>query len=282
MILARTREELADALAPVRRAGDVLALVPTMGYLHEGHLSLMDLAGENAEFVAASVFVNPLQFGAGEDLHRYPKDLDRDLALLEGRGVKLVFHPEVPEMYPGGDPEVTVDPGPMGDLLCGAFRPGHFRGVLTVVARLLGLFRPHVAVFGQKDFQQAVLIKRMVRDLALGADVLLGPVIREPDGLAMSSRNVYLDKARRRDALGLYRGLMAAREAFASGERSHAALQAKLKAVISRHAGLDLQYGDVVDPKTLLPTDPVPSDAVGIVAAMCGSTRLIDNHILRA
>jgi len=219
VILARTREELADALAPVRRAGDLLALVPTMGYLHEGHLSLMDLAGENAEFVAASVFVNPLQFGAGEDLHRYPRDLDRDLALLEGRGVNLVFHPEAQEMYPGGDPVVTVDPGPMGDLLCGAFRPGHFRGVLTVVARLLGLFRPHVAVFGQKDYQQAVLIQRMVRDLALGADVLLGPVVREPDGLAMSSRNVYLDQARRKDALGLYRGLMAAREAFASGAR---------------------------------------------------------------
>lgn len=281
MILTRTRQELAEALAEVRSPGARSGFVPTMGYLHEGHLSLVDLAKENAEIVVASVFVNPLQFGAGEDLDRYPRDLDRDLGLLDGRGVDLVFHPDVEEMYPGGSPMVTVDPGPMGDLLCGAYRPGHFRGVLTVVARLLGLIQPQVAVFGQKDFQQAVLIKRMIRDLAMGVDVIVGPVVREPDGLAMSSRNLFLQGTHRRDALGLYRGLMAVQEAFSAGERSHGALKKQLVDTISSHGGLRLQYGDVVDPETLRPLEPVPSGAVAVVAAFCGSTRLIDNRILR-
>ena len=282
MILTRTREELADALSAARQAGTRIGLVPTMGYLHEGHLSLVDLAGKHAELVAVSVFVNPLQFGVGEDLDRYPRDLERDLALLQERGVEVVFHPNVTEMYPGGDSWVTVDPGPSGEVLCGAFRPGHFRGVLTVVAKLLGLFRPDIAVFGQKDFQQAVLIKRMVRDLALGADVVVGPIVREADGLAMSSRNVFLEGPERQSALGLHRGLMAAQEAFAAGKRSRASLQAKLLETISRYGGLHLQYGEIVGPDTLRPVDPVPPGAVAVVAARCGSTRLIDNHILVA
>lgn len=280
MILARTRDELARALEAPRGRGARIGLVPTMGYLHEGHLSLVDLARRNADFVAASVFVNPLQFGAGEDLDRYPRDLERDLALLEGRGADLVFHPSVEEMYPGGDPVVTVEPGSMGDVLCGSFRPGHFRGVLTVVARLLGLLRPDVAVFGQKDFQQGVLVKRMVLDLEMGVEILLGPVVREPDGLAMSSRNVFLSGALRADALGLYQGLMAVQEAFSAGQRSHAALTTRLRATVSRRPGLQLQYGEVADPVTLRPVDPVPSGAVVAVAALCGPTRLIDNHIL--
>lgn len=280
MILARTREELAGALETPRGPGARIGLVPTMGYLHDGHLSLVDLARTSADFVAVSVFVNPLQFGAGEDLDQYPRDMERDLALLESRGADLVFHPSVEEMYPGGDPVVTVDPGQMGDLLCGAFRPGHFRGVLTVVARLIGLFRPSVAVFGRKDFQQGVLIERMVQDLALGVEIRLGPVVREPDGLAMSSRNIFLSDALRVDALGLHRGLMDVQEAFSAGQRSHAALQARLRATVSRRPGLQLQYGEVVDPVSLLPIDPVPSGAVVAVAALCGPTRLIDNHIL--
>jgi pantoate--beta-alanine ligase len=251
-----------------------------MGYLHEGHLSLVDLARQNADFVAASVFVNPLQFGAGEDLDRYPRDLDRDLALLEARGTDVVFHPSVEEMYPGGDPLVTVDPGPMGDLLCGAYRQGHFRGVLTVVARLFGILRPRVAVFGQKDYQQGVLIRRMVRDLEMDVDVLLGPVVREPDGLAMSSRNVFLSRNVRSDALGLRQGLLAVQEAFSGGQTSHAALQTRLRATVSRRPGLQLQYGEIVDPVSLRPVDPVPTGAVVAVAALCGPTRLIDNHIL--
>jgi len=280
MILARTRTELEAALASPRARGDAVALVPTMGFLHEGHLSLMDLARSSGDFVAASIFVNPLQFGVGEDLDRYPRDLDRDLALLEGRGVDLVFHPSVEEMYPGGPPEVSVDPGPMGDLLCGAFRPGHFKGVLTVVARLLGLIRPTLAVFGQKDYQQAVLIRRMIRDLELQVRVEVGPVVREPDGLAMSSRNVYLTESQRRDALGLHGGLVAVQDAFSDGERSFSALQARLRTTVSRHRTLQLQYAEIVDAESLRPVDPVVPGAVALVAAVCGSTRLIDNHIL--
>lgn len=280
MILARTREELAEALDTPRDGGARIGLVPTMGYLHEGHLSLVDLARQNADFVAASIFVNPLQFGAGEDLDRYPRDLERDLALLERRGADLVFHPSLEEMYPGRGPLVTVDPGPMGDLLCGAFRPGHFRGVLTVVARLFGLFQPQVGFFGQKDYQQGVLIRRMVQDLELGVEVLLGPVIREPDGLAMSSRNVFLSETLRSDALGLYQGLLAVQESFSRGQTSHAALQTRLRATVSGRPGLQLQYGEIVDPVSLRPVDPVPAGSVVAVAALCGPTRLIDNQIL--
>ena len=280
MILARTRAELAEVLEAPRGGDARIGLVPTMGYLHEGHLSLVDLARQNADFVAASIFVNPLQFGAGEDLDRYPRDVDRDLALLEARGTDVVFHPSVEEMYPGGDPLVTVDPGPMGDLLCGAYRPGHFRGVLTVVARLFGILRPRVAVFGQKDYQQGVLIKRMVRDLEMDVDVLQGPVVREPDGLAMSSRNVFLSRSLRSDALGLHQGLLAVQEAFSGGQTSHAALQTRLRTTVSRRPGLQLQYGEIVDPLSLRPVDPVPAGAVVAVAALCGPTRLIDNQIL--
>jgi len=280
VILASTRLELAEALGEARRARARISLVPTMGYLHEGHLSLMDLARGNSDFVGVSIFVNPLQFGAGEDLDRYPRELDQDLALLEERGVDLVFHPTVEEMYPAGEPSVTVDPGALGGLLCGAFRPGHFRGVLTVVARLFGLFRPHVAVFGQKDFQQATLIKKMIRELELGVDVLLGPVVREEDGLAMSSRNVFLAQAQREDALGLFRGLMVVQEAFSRGEASNGVLREHLSDQVARHPGLLLQYGEIVDSDGLQPVDPVPPGAVVALAAVCGSTRLIDNHIL--
>jgi len=251
-----------------------------MGYLHRGHLSLMELGQKHSDFLAASIFVNPLQFGAGEDLQRYPRDLDRDLGLLEEQGVDLVFHPSTEEMYPGGDPRITVDPGPLGDRLCGAFRPGHFRGVLTVVARLFGLFRPQVAVFGRKDLQQAVLIQRMVRDLELGVEILQGPVVREADGLAMSSRNVFLDAEERQDALGLRRALLAVQEAFSAGERSGEALRALLEGTLSRRPGVRMQYGEIVDPESLDPLDPVPTGAVAAVAAFCGNTRLIDNHTL--
>jgi len=278
--LVHTRVELLEALGHTREAGATLALVPTMGYLHDGHLSLIDLAREISEFVAASIFVNPLQFGAGEDLDRYPRDLDRDLGLLEERGVDLVFHPSTKEMYPGGNPLVTVDPGPLGDLLCGAYRPGHFRGVLTVVARLLGLFRPDLAVFGQKDFQQAVLIKRMVQDLGMEVEIRLGPIVRDDHGLALSSRNVFLSETDRIEALALHGGLLAVQEAFGAGQRSHAALQARLRALVSRRPGLQLQYGEIVDPATLQAVDPVLPGAVVAVAALCGPTRLIDNHIL--
>ena len=280
MIVVRTRGELAEALEVARGGGATISLVPTMGFLHEGHLSLMDLAKADSDLVAASIFVNPLQFGQGEDLDRYPRDTKRDLGLLEERGVDLVFQPAAQEMYPAGEPLVTVDPGQMGGLLCGAYRPGHFRGVLTVVARLFGLFRPSVAVFGQKDYQQVALVERMVRDLELGGRVLRGPVIREEDGLAMSSRNVFLSQQERDDALGLFRGLMTVQDAFAGGETSTAALQECFMERAAEHSGLAIQYAEVVDPDSLLPVDPAAPGAVVAAAGFCGSTRLIDNHTL--
>ena len=280
MILAATRQELGQGLDPPRRAGLALGLVPTMGYLHQGHLSLVDLAREEVDFLSVSIFVNPLQFSAGEDLGHYPRDLEGDLALLEARGVDLVFHPSVEEMYPEGEPLVTVDPGPMGSLLCGAYRPGHFRGVLTVVARLFGLVRPSVAAFGRKDFQQAVLIERMVKDLEMGVELLLGAIVREEDGLAMSSRNVLLDAGERASAPALRRGLLAVNEAFGSGVESAESLKKLWHEKMKDHPLLETQYAEVVNPDTLAPIDAVVPGSVLAVAAHCGSTRLIDNQIL--
>jgi pantoate--beta-alanine ligase len=279
VILTRTREELERALAGLRPAGP-LSLVPTMGFLHEGHLSLVDLAQEAASTVAVSVFVNPLQFGPTEDFGRYPRDPERDLALLEARRADLVFAPEVTEMYPAGPPVVTVQPGAMGDVLCGAYRPGHFAGVLTVVARLFGLFRPDLAVFGSKDFQQATLVRRMVTDLELRVDVRMAPIVREPDGLAMSSRNAYLSSEERAQAVGLWRSLAAALEAFRNGERSADALLRIARARLHGFPLLEPQYVEVVDAGTLEALARVEEGAVLAIAAFAGGTRLIDNVVL--
>ncbi len=273
MIVARTREALREALGGDGR----LALVPTMGFLHEGHLSLVDRAREVGDRVAVSIFVNPLQFGPGEDLDAYPRDEARDLALLEGRGCDLAFLPSVEVMYPEGPPVVTVDPGPLAERLCGAFRPGHFRGVLTVVARLFGLFRPDLAVFGRKDFQQVVLVRRMARDLELGVEIVEGPLVREADGLALSSRNTYLSEEERRQAPALSRALFEARERFRAGERSAGALLAGVRDRVAAEPLLELQYAEAVEPDGLTPVDPVPEGAVLALAAFCGRTRLIDN-----
>ena len=280
MKLVSTRQDLHGLLGPIRRGGRRIGLVPTMGYLHEGHLSLVDLARRDSDYLVASIFVNPMQFGPEEDLEQYPRDLGRDLALLEERETDLVFHPPVEEMYPAGEPEVSIDPGPMGQRLCGAFRPGHFRGVLTVVARLFGLFRPHLAVFGRKDYQQAVLIQKMVRDLEMGVDIILGPIIREEDGLALSSRNVFLSKQKRRDAAGLHRALLEVQGAFGRGERSTDDLLRVLEGELLGYPHVDLQYGEVVGPESLALLEVAAPGSVVAVAAHCGSTRLIDNHQL--
>jgi pantoate--beta-alanine ligase len=258
-----------------------LALVPTMGYLHEGHLSLVDLARREADRVAVSIFVNPLQFGPSEDYRSYPRDEARDLALLEARGVDLAFIPGAEEMYPGGPPAVTVDPGPMGERLCGAFRPGHFRGVLTVVARLFGLFRPQAAAFGRKDYQQSVLIRRMVRDLEMGPlDVLLAPTTRERDGLAMSSRNAYLSAEERAQAVGLFASLAEGRRSFAEGERSAAALREAIQSRLAEFPLLRPQYLDLVHPDSLASVERAEASSVAALAVFCGRTRLIDNQPL--
>jgi len=277
VIVARTRIGLAEALPRLRAGGRSVGLVPTMGYLHEGHLSLVEYAAARVDAVAVSIFVNPLQFGPAEDLAEYPRDEARDLTLLEDRGVAVAFVPSVEEMYPLGGPRVTIAPGSMAERLCGAFRPGHFRGVLTVVAKLFGLFRPDVAVFGRKDFQQAVLIRRMARDLDMGVQILMAPTVREGDGLAMSSRNAYLSPEERTQAVGLFKALSAALERFASGERSAAALREAALGVLAHYPLLRPQYLEIVDPDTLEPADPVAAGSVLAAALFCGRTRLIDN-----
>lgn len=280
MKVVRTRAEVRAATAAAREAGHRVALVPTMGYLHEGHLSLVDRARARARCVALSIFVNPLQFGPAEDLDRYPRDLERDLALAEARGVDLVFAPSVAEMYPGGEPRISVVADPsLEDRLCGAARPGHFRGVLTVVAKLFGVFTPDVAVFGQKDLQQALLVRRMVADLDMPLEVDVAPIVREPDGLAMSSRNVYLSPEERARALALPRAVEAVRSLFASGETDGGVLRDAAWSTLAV-PGVRVEYAEVVDPATLASVEHVFPGTVCAVAARVGSTRLIDNSIL--
>jgi pantoate--beta-alanine ligase len=280
----------ADTRAALRRAlderpGARVAFVPTMGALHAGHVSLMERARAEAGpdgVVVVSVFVNPTQFGPNEDLDRYPRTLDADLEACAAAGVDVVFTPSVEEMYPGaGDGDraqprsVTVDPGPAGDVLEGASRPGHFAGVLTVVAKLVGLVRPDVAVFGEKDYQQLALIRRMAADLCLGVEVVGGETVREPDGLAMSSRNRYLGADERADAAALSRALFAAQGAAHLGvDGALAAARAELR----RTHLVDLDYLEVTAPD--LGPAPDRGPARMLVAARVGSTRLIDNVAL--
>lgn len=284
-VLASTRAELAALLA--RRAGARVALVPTMGALHEGHASLIRVARDRVGDgpVVVSIFVNPLQFGAGEDLDRYPRTLEADLEVCEREGVDIVFAPSVEEVYPGGVPadatsqSVTVDPGPIATILEGKTRPGHFRGVLTVVAKLFGLVRPDIAVFGEKDYQQLALIRRMAADLCLGIEVVGAPTRREPDGLALSSRNRFLSPDDRQAATALSRALFAARACAEYGvpsalDAAHAELRAS--------PGVDVDYLVVTTPELgPLPGDVAPgTEARVLVAARVGGTRLIDNLAL--
>ncbi len=282
LVVARTRAELREVLEGWRGAGRRTALVPTMGALHPGHFGLVEVAKGESDAVAMSIFVNPLQFGPGEDLDRYPRSLDLDLQRAGEAGVRLVFAPEPGEVFPDGPPRVRVDPGSLGARLCGAHRPGHFSGVLTIVAKLLGIFRPDVAVFGRKDFQQAVLIRRMVGDLDLPVEIRVGPLVREADGLALSSRNAYLSPEERREALLLSQALAGAAEAFAEGESSPERLLAPARKLLLSGKSLELQYLELVDPDTLERSPVARPGGVLAVAAMVGATRLIDNVVLGA
>jgi pantoate--beta-alanine ligase len=262
-----------------RAAGRRVALVPTMGYLHEGHLRLVDAARRRADAVVMSVYVNPLQFGPTEDLSRYPRDLPRDRALARGRGVDALFAPTDDVMYPPGS-EIRVIPGPTADRWEGAARPGHFAGVLTVVAKLFHLVEPEVATFGRKDVQQAVLVRQMVRDLDWPLEIVVVPTVREPDGLALSSRNAYLGPTERGQAVVLSAALRAAYEAFAAGERQAAALAAIMRRRLDAEPAVALQYLAIADPLTLSPVQTVEASTVVALAARVGRTRLIDNIIL--
>ncbi len=262
-----------------REAGRRIALVPTMGYLHEGHLALVDEARRRADAVVLSLFVNPLQFGPTEDLDLYPRDLVRDRSLAVDRGVDLIFVPSVGAMYPPGS-EVRVLPGPGAERWEGAARRGHFTGVLTVVAKLFHLVEPDVACFGRKDVQQLTLIRQMVQDLDWPVEIAAVATVREPDGLALSSRNAYLTPDDRRRAASLSRALGAAHEAWRAGETRATVLEAQIRELLGREPGVAVEYIAVADPEALAPAETANASTVIALAARVGGTRLIDNIIL--
>lgn len=284
MRLLTTLDELREARAAWGHAGAAIGLLPTMGYLHEGHLSHARAARAENDIVVASVFVNPAQFGPNEDLARYPRDLPRDTALLEGAGVDAIFAPTAEAMYPAGFNTWVEPSGPLTEQLEAAHRPGHFRGVATVVTKLFTLVAPTRAYFGQKDAQQVAVVRRLIADLNLPVELRVGPIIREPDGLAMSSRNVYLTGANRAAATALSRALSAGRSAWESaGKRDGAADEARaaMRAVITAEPLATLDYAEVCDPDTCLPLAGLQAPALLAIAARIGTTRLIDNYLLR-
>ncbi|HSK66366.1 MAG TPA: pantoate--beta-alanine ligase [Anaerolineales bacterium] len=267
-------------LTEIRRSlAGTVGLVPTMGYLHEGHLSLVRRARQECDHVVVSIFVNPAQFGPKEDLSKYPRDLDRDLSLLSPLGVDLVWMPTAEEMYPPGY-QTWVEVEAITRPLEGAMRPGHFRGVATVVAKLFNAVQPHKAYFGQKDAQQAAVIRQMTRDLSYPIEVVICPIVREPDGLAMSSRNVYLDPEQRKAATVLSRALRAAEEVYKEGERDAEKLRGKMKEVLASEPLAEVQYISCADYDTLEELETVSGKALLSMAVYLGKTRLIDNLVL--
>jgi pantoate--beta-alanine ligase len=272
----RQMQQWADA---ARARGQRIGLVPTMGYLHAGHLSLVAVARQHSEVTVASIFVNPIQFGANEDLDRYPRDLERDTRLLTEAGTDVLFVPEAAAMYPEGF-QTTVKVDRMTRGLCGASRPTHFPGVTTVVAKLFHIVKPHVAVFGRKDFQQFVTIRRMVSDLDMDIEIIGAPIVREPDGLAMSSRNAYLSAAERQAALCLPKALAIAEALVQRGDADGLRLLATARRVIADEPLARLEYATLADPDTLEEVAAVRGPTLLALAAHVGKTRLIDNCIL--
>ena len=279
MEIIRTVGEMKERARALRASGGVIALVPTMGYLHEGHLTLVRTARELADSVVVSIFVNPTQFGPSEDLATYPRDLERDVALLEDAGADIVFAPEAPDVYPQGFATV-VHVQRLGEKLCGAFRPGHFDGVCTVVAKLFEMVRPDLSVFGQKDGQQAAIIERMVEDLGMDVQVIRGPTVREPDGLALSSRNGYLSDEERSEAPVLHAALEHARSLYDSGETDAAKVLEEVRAMIEAKPHAEVQYVSAVDWKSLDDVAELRAGTMLVLAVFFGKTRLIDNLVL--
>jgi len=279
MKTASTIQALRAQLEPIRRAGKTIGLVPTMGALHEGHLSLVRTAKTQADVAVVSLFVNPLQFGPKEDLAKYPRNLERDRDLLESEGADYLFAPAVEEMYPpGAVTYVTVEE--LSNRLDGLSRPSHFRGVTTVVAKLFHIVEPTRAFFGQKDAAQVAVLRRMVRDLNFPLEIIVCPIVREPDGLALSSRNIYLNPTERQQALILSRTIAHVREAFEQGERNVARMIAAGQGTFATEPAARLDYLSIVDPESLAPVEAVNRPALLAIAAWIGTTRLIDNTIL--
>jgi len=262
-----------------RRSGRRIALVPTMGFLHEGHLSLVRDAKKRAGRVVVSIFVNPTQFGPEEDFAAYPRDFERDCRLLEQEQIDIVFHPALGAMYPDGA-ETYVEVEKLSLSLCGAMRPGHFRGVATAVAKLFNIVRPHVAIFGEKDYQQLQVIRRMVRDLSMEVEIVGHPIVREPDGLAMSSRNAYLTPDERRAAVCLSRSLCMAQRSVHSGETSAQSLLLLVRAELAKERLANLEYVKLCDPESLMDVETIDRSALLALAVRFGKARLIDNRIL--
>ena len=279
MEIIRTVEEMKARARALRSDGSVVGFVPTMGSLHEGHLSLVRTAGELSDSVVVSIFVNPTQFGPSEDLDQYPRDLERDVALLEDAGAAIVFAPEASDIYPRGYATV-VHVQRLGEKLCGAFRPGHFDGVCTVVAKLFEIVRPNLAVFGQKDGQQAAILERMVADLDMDVRIIRGPTVREPDGLALSSRNSYLSDEERAEAPVLRASLEHARSLHDSGETDAAKVLGAVRAMIESKPHARVQYISAVDWKSLDDVTELRAGTMLVLAVFFGKTRLIDNLVL--
>jgi pantoate--beta-alanine ligase len=272
-------EQMQRVAREVKRNGKRLGFVPTMGALHAGHLSLVKMAGTQCEVVVASIFVNPLQFGPSEDFDKYPRTFERDCQLLETERVDYLFAPSKDAMYPP-DAKTGVEVRELSNKLDGRSRPGHFQGVTTVVAKLFGIVQPERAFFGQKDAAQVAILRRMVRDLNMDVEIMVGPIVREADGLAMSSRNMYLDQQQRKQALVLSRALSRIQFLSDQGEKSAAALIAAGKEVVAEEAGVKLDYLEIVDRDTLDPVEDVRKGALVAIAAWVGKTRLIDNVVV--
>ena len=278
MKIITTPFEMQHCAREIHSRGETIACVPTMGYLHEGHLSLVDRARKEADKVVLTLFVNPIQFGPNEDYAIYPRDAARDTALCEKRGVDFLFMPSVADMY-APNASVRVDESSLSKHLCGRVRPGHFNGVCTVVTKLFNATMADVAIFGQKDAQQVAVIRRMVRDLNVPIRIVASPIVREADGLAMSSRNTRLSPEERKNALGLSRGLRKAVEAYKAGERSADAIRAIMKAEMEA-SGLRVDYASAVDGDSLEDVSELKAGDLLAVAAYSGATRLIDNAVL--
>ena len=279
MKVLETVDQMRAACFAFKRDGKRLGIVPTMGALHAGHLSLVRAARQQCQAVAVSIFVNPTQFGPNEDFSKYPRTFDRDKQMLEAEKVDLIFAPSVEEMYPAGA-KTFVHVEDMSKKLCGRSRPGHFRGVTTVVAKLFNIMEPDLAFFGQKDAAQCAILKRMVRDLALRVQIVVCPIVRETDGLAMSSRNAYLSPTERKQAAILHRALMRVQFLADKGERSSDKLITSAREVLAEQPEVRVDYVEIVDNDTLEPVSDVSRGALVAVAAFVGSTRLIDNILL--
>jgi len=279
MKIVKTIKEIREIVMQQQKMGRTIGLVPTMGYLHKGHLSLVEEARRNNDFIVMSIFVNPTQFGQNEDFDKYPRDLERDARLAEDAGVDVIFSPEAGEMYPEGY-KTYVNVEGITEVLCGKSRPGHFRGVTTVVCKLFNIVKPDRAYFGQKDAQQAAVIKKMVRDLDFDIEIVTCPIVREEDGLAMSSRNVYLDEQQRKSALILSKSLFEARRRILEGERDKQKILDNILQMLHTEKSAEVDYVEIVNADTLEDIEEIKGKVLIALAVKFGTTRLIDNIIL--